>query len=71
MAALYKAQGRYTEAEPLYKRSLAIREKALGLDHPAVAQSLNNLSLLYRATNRNSEAEKLQAEAARIRAIER
>ncbi len=38
---LYKSQGRYAEAEPLYKRALSIREKALGLEHPDVAQSLN------------------------------
>ncbi len=44
---LYQAQGRYAEAEPLYKRSLAIREKALGPDHPAVGTSLNNLAALY------------------------
>jgi Tetratricopeptide repeat len=36
-------QGRYGEAEPLYLRSLAIREKALGPDHPDVATVLNNL----------------------------
>ena len=41
---LYKDQGRYADAEPLYKRSLAIREKALGPDHPDVATSLNNLA---------------------------
>ena len=32
-------QGRYAEAEPLYKRALAIQEKALGPDHPDVATS--------------------------------
>ena len=31
---LYESQGRYAEAEPLYKRALAIREKALGPEHP-------------------------------------
>jgi hypothetical protein len=31
---LYRAQGRYADAEPLYKRALAIFEKALGPDHP-------------------------------------
>ena len=41
-------QGRYADAEPLYKRSLAIREKSLGPDHPDVATSLNNLAVLYR-----------------------
>ena len=28
LAALFRAQGRYADAEPLYKRSLAILEKA-------------------------------------------
>ncbi len=30
LAKLYQAQGAYAEAEPLHKRALAIREKALG-----------------------------------------
>ncbi len=34
LASLYHSQGRYDEAEPLYQRSLAIREKALGENHP-------------------------------------
>ena len=52
LATLYGEQGRYAEAEPLYKRSLAIWEKALGPDHPDVALSLNNLADLYRAQGR-------------------
>ena len=47
LAGLYHAQGRYADAEPLYKRALAICEKALGPDHPDVALSLNNLAALY------------------------
>ena len=42
-------QGKYEEAEPLFKRSLAIREKALGAEHPDVAQSLNNMGLLLKS----------------------
>ena len=30
----YRAQGRYTHAEPLYRRALAIYEKAVGPNHP-------------------------------------
>ena len=45
----------------IYKRSLAIREKALGPDHPDVAQSLVNLAALYRKTGRDKEAEPLEA----------
>ena len=38
------AQGNYEDAKPLYERSLAIREKVLGPDHPDVATCLNNLA---------------------------
>ncbi len=33
LALLYEKQGRHAEAEPLYRRSLAIVEKTLGPDH--------------------------------------
>ena len=42
---LYTSQGQYANAEPLYKRSLVIKE---GPDHPDVAVSLNGLAELYR-----------------------
>ena len=35
-------QGKYQEAGPCVKRSLAIRETIFGPDHPAVAESLND-----------------------------
>ena len=59
MRALYRAQGRYADAEPLYQRSLAIWEKALGPEHPDVAQSLNNLARLYDTQGRYADAEPL------------
>ncbi len=68
LAALYQTQGRYAEAEPLYQRSLAIVEKALGSEHPDVATSLENYSTLLRETGRGSEAVKLEARARAIRA---
>jgi hypothetical protein len=40
---LYTSQGQYANAEPLYKRSLVIKEKVLGPDHPDVAVSLKVL----------------------------
>jgi len=63
LAALYRNQGRYAEAEPLYKRSLAIREKARGPDHPDVALALNNLAALYDKQGRTAEAEPLHKRA--------
>ena len=59
LAELHRVQGKYAEAEPLYKRSLAILEKALGPEHPHVATSLNNLALLYNAQGKYAEAEPL------------
>jgi tetratricopeptide (TPR) repeat protein len=47
LAPLYYHQGRYADAELLYKRSLVILEQALGPDHPEVAISLNSLALFY------------------------
>lgn len=38
------SQGQYAQSESLYKRSLVIKEKTLGSDHPSVATSLNNLA---------------------------
>src|SRR3954452_21792402 len=59
LAGLYLVQGRYAEAEPLYKRGLDIEEKALGRDNPGVAIGLNSLAELYRVQGRHSEAELL------------
>ena len=48
--------GRHEQALPLYQRALAIREKALGPDHPDTATSLNNLAGLYQAMGRHEQA---------------
>ena len=53
------SQGKCEEAEPLYQRSLGIRETKLGKDHPDVATSLNNLAALYRTQGKYEEAEPL------------
>ena len=42
LANVYKAQARDTDAEPLYDRSLAIRQQALAPEHRDVAQSLGS-----------------------------
>ena len=52
-------RARYVEAGPLFQRSLTIREKVLGPEHPDVATSLNNLAALYRAQGKYEEAEPL------------
>jgi tetratricopeptide (TPR) repeat protein len=64
--SLYDA-GQYVKAEPLYKRALEIREKALGKDHLETATSLNNLASLYESQGKYAEAEPLHKRALEIR----
>ncbi|WP_285713646.1 tetratricopeptide repeat protein [Erythrobacter oryzae] len=65
-AAILEALARFGEAEPLYRRALAIEEASLGPDHPNVATRLNNLAELLRTTNRLGEAEPLYRRALAI-----
>jgi tetratricopeptide (TPR) repeat protein len=65
-ARILKTLGRYAEAEPLYRRALAIDEKALGLKHPDVATSLNNLAGLLYKQGKYVEAEPLYRRALAI-----
>jgi tetratricopeptide (TPR) repeat protein len=67
LAGLYESMGRYAEAEPLYLRSLTIREEQLGANHPDTANSLNNLALLYKSMGRYAEAEPLYLRSLTIR----
>ena len=67
LGELYRAQSRYAEAEPLYKRSLSILEKALGPDHPDVATVLKDYAGFLREVGKTEEAETMEARAERIR----
>ncbi|CAM9623319.1 unnamed protein product, partial [Laminaria digitata] len=49
-------QGKYAEAEPLYERSQAIFEKALGSEHRHVATILNNRASLLERQGKYVEA---------------
>ena len=44
LACVYRNQNRFKEAAYLFNDALAICEKTLGKDHPAVACTLNNLA---------------------------
>jgi tetratricopeptide (TPR) repeat protein len=57
LAEVYRNQGRYGDAEPLYQRSLAILEQAVGRDHPDVGRVLDNLALAYHQQERYAEIE--------------
>ena len=65
LAALYKSQERYGEAEPLMVEVLAMRRRVHSAekDHPMIATSLGNLAALYHAQERYNEVEPLILEA--------
>jgi tetratricopeptide (TPR) repeat protein len=67
LGLLYKIQGKYIEAESLYKRALAIWEKAFGPEDLNVATVLENMVELYKEIGKRDEGEKLEARARKIR----
>jgi tetratricopeptide (TPR) repeat protein len=68
LAGLYKAQGKYDLAEPLYQEALRIFEKVFGdKDYPEYATSLNNLALLYSDQGKYEQAESRYLEALEIK----
>ncbi|MGE0200162.1 MAG: tetratricopeptide repeat protein [Candidatus Melainabacteria bacterium] len=66
LAEIYRIQGRYAEAEPLYLRAIQVKEKALGNTHPSLATSYNGLADLYRAQGRFTQAEPMYLSALKI-----
>lgn len=63
----FRDQNKYKEAANLLNDALAIREKTLGENHPAVAATLNNLAVLYGKRGKYKEAEPLCKRALDIR----
>jgi tetratricopeptide (TPR) repeat protein len=58
--------GRYEEAEPLIKRSIALAEETFGTDSVETAGALNDLGMLYKFNGRFEEAEPLYRRALEI-----
>jgi Flp pilus assembly protein TadD len=63
---LLQAMGDLAGARPYYERALAIREAALGPDHPDTALSLNNLAILCYYEGKPEEAARLMRRALAI-----
>ena len=66
MGALYEEQAQFAQAEPLYERALAIREKEAKNNPIELSTTLYSLGMLYRKQNRHAEAIKLEDRAESI-----
>jgi tetratricopeptide (TPR) repeat protein len=55
LASLYKSQGRFSEAEPLYQQALAMSKKFLGEEHPDTKIAKDNLRILTEEMTTTSE----------------
>lgn len=60
-------EGKYVEAEKLFRQALAIQEEALPVEHPRVARSLHNLAVSLLEQGKYTEAEKLFRQVLTIR----
>jgi len=58
LANIYRFEKKYTEAEALYLKAIAIKEKKLGA-HPDLAHLKKGLAQLYMEMGKNAEVEKL------------
>ena len=56
-------QGKLAEAERMYQRALAGKEKALGPDHTSTLDTVNNLGSLYPDQGKLGEAERMYERA--------
>ena len=65
LADVYRAEEKYDEAEPLYKRAIAIEEKDKG---PSYAHTLDGYAALLLKTKRPTEAAEVEAKYNSIRA---
>lgn len=66
LAMALKALDRLADAEPLYRRAIAIEQKVLGPASSEVAASLSNLGELYRKMGRLAEARDLLKQALNV-----
>jgi tetratricopeptide (TPR) repeat protein len=68
---LYWRQGKLNEAEEIFQRALASKEKALGTDDPSTLVTVHNLGMIYRAQGKLNEAEEmyLRALAGNVKAL--
>src|ERR1700727_2561557 len=63
LASVLQDQGKYQEAEVLYRQALEGREKMLGKEHPETLVSISKLALVLQNQGKYQEAEAMNRRA--------
>ena len=66
LAALYRDQGRYDQAEPLLVETLATRQRVLPSDNAETLDCVRELAVLFTSQGRYDEAESLLVNAVEL-----
>ena len=67
MANIYQQQGLYDQTLEIYKSVLDTKVRVVGHNHISVADTKENIGLVYEDTGKKSEAKTMFTEAAKIR----
>jgi tetratricopeptide (TPR) repeat protein len=67
LALLYKVQGKYARAEPLFSKVVELKQRVLDQEHPSTLISMNNLALLYEVQGKYGQAEPLFTKVLEVR----
>jgi tetratricopeptide (TPR) repeat protein len=62
LAELYRTQGKYAEAEPLYQRSFDIMRRRFGLKHRQTRTVLNNYVIMLEKLGQKDKARRISEE---------
>jgi tetratricopeptide (TPR) repeat protein len=60
-------QGKYKEAETMYRQTLALCEKVLGKEHPTTLATMNNFALVLDKQGKYEEAETMHRQTLALR----
>jgi tetratricopeptide (TPR) repeat protein len=66
LAGIYYQQNKHEQCEPLLERSLRLRQRALGAEHPDIADNLRDYAKFLKKIGRTEEAEKMYGQAKAI-----
>lgn len=66
LANCLRQQGRFAEAEELYKKAITVKDKAFGPLHKELIPVLENYAKMLRAAGRTAEADKMDKQAKAI-----